>query len=505
MTLWQNGQLAIGTAGILPAPTNWEHDILYLHLPAVSSYTPISGSPNYYDANQLMSIRLSYGIWPNPVSLRYAQLGFDRGKQLSAISSNEDLVFSNNPDSPVPTNVGDIIVTNRRLEKSIRFGTTTAGDAAPGPDVDLQRMIIDNKGRVGIGVANPQIAEMVDVHYNLSAHHIIQTPLPALRITQDLDPNHTGSTDNTYRNVILGLAPQGGDWGPTATGDAILESNSGDMQFVNSSNPADAPGASYTPKLGDFDFWTVPVWGQAAQLRLIVKNGGNVGIGTAVPAQTLDVAGTFPQGSLKFSGMLMPNGLSGNSGDVLISGGTTTPPVWTNIATVMGGWSLLGNTGTTPGNNFVGTVDAQDVVLKAHGFEQLRLTSATLSDGSDGKVVIGGWSRTGVLPTATSPLNLKLLVNGSMVAKEIWTSVGWSDFVFGDKYALMPLQDLEKSIATNKHLPGIPSEAEVQQHGFSVGEIDAKLLQKVEELTLYVIQQDKRIRELEESNQRLAK
>jgi hypothetical protein len=80
-----------------------------------------------------------------------------------------------------------------------------------------------------------------------------------------------------------------------------------------------------------------------------------------------------------------------------------------------------------------------------------------------------------------------------------------ADFVFEDDYQLMSLNDLEQQIKANKHLPGIPSAKEVEENGVSLGEMQAKLLQKIEELTLYVIDQDKKLDVLKEENEQLKK
>jgi hypothetical protein len=69
----------------------------------------------------------------------------------------------------------------------------------------------------------------------------------------------------------------------------------------------------------------------------------------------------------------------------------------------------------------------------------------------------------------------------------------WSDFVFADDYKLRSLDEVEDFIKENKHLPEIPSTEEVHKEGLDLAQMDAKLLQKVEELTLYVIQQQKEI------------
>jgi hypothetical protein len=69
----------------------------------------------------------------------------------------------------------------------------------------------------------------------------------------------------------------------------------------------------------------------------------------------------------------------------------------------------------------------------------------------------------------------------------------WSDRVFEENYQLMSLKDVEKFIAKNNHLPNVPSATEVVKNGVAMDEMVSKLLEKVEELTLYTIQQQKEI------------
>ncbi len=88
----------------------------------------------------------------------------------------------------------------------------------------------------------------------------------------------------------------------------------------------------------------------------------------------------------------------------------------------------------------------------------------------------------------TNPGTYKLAVNGTIKTKEVVVeSTGWSDFVFKDNYPLISLDQLEKYIKINKHLPQIPSAEEVAEKGVSVGDMQSRLLQKIEELTLYMI------------------
>lgn len=70
---------------------------------------------------------------------------------------------------------------------------------------------------------------------------------------------------------------------------------------------------------------------------------------------------------------------------------------------------------------------------------------------------------------------------------------GWADYVFKKEYKLRTLEEVEKHIQEKGHLPNIPSAGEVEKEGINLGEMDAKLLEKIEELTLYSIEQNKRL------------
>lgn len=104
----------------------------------------------------------------------------------------------------------------------------------------------------------------------------------------------------------------------------------------------------------------------------------------------------------------------------------------------------------------------------------------------DGNVGIG----------TTSPQYL-LSVNGTIQAKEVIVNTGWSDYVFAPTYNLRSLESTAAYVKQYRHLPDMPSEAEVREKGVSVGDVESKLLAKVEELTLQMIK-------LNEANKELA-
>lgn len=88
-------------------------------------------------------------------------------------------------------------------------------------------------------------------------------------------------------------------------------------------------------------------------------------------------------------------------------------------------------------------------------------------------------------------------VPGTIKAKEIIVNTSGADFVFDKSYDLRPLDEVNAYIQEHQHLPEIPSAVQMQEEGMSVDQMVTKLLQKVEELTLYTILQEERIKELE--------
>lgn len=103
--------------------------------------------------------------------------------------------------------------------------------------------------------------------------------------------------------------------------------------------------------------------------------------------------------------------------------------------------------------------------------------------------------------TEEPPDDYLLAVFGKVIAEEIKVQMQyeWPDYVFDKDYNLISLNSLQKFINENGHLPGIPSKAEVQDdQGIELGKLNQLLLQKIEELTLYMLKADQKIYELEQ-------
>lgn len=253
---------------------------------------------------------------------------------------------------------------------------------------------------------------------------------------------------------------------------------------------------------------------------LLVPDGGKVGIGTTTSSDPLEVKGniiritdgtndnlwnrlvTNSDGTFSIKNPSGVNHLVINGNQIGI--GTNTPSSKLDIRGLGDGTELLRFTTERPWV-FRQTSTAGSAQLDLHSTvsdKNFKITSMNnnraaqflVSDNASSNRVLlvpdGG--RVGIGTTTFG--NHTLAVEGSIGAREIKVEAnGWSDFVFENNYNLRTLNEVEDYIVKNKHLPEIPSEEEVNVNGINLGKMDAKLLQKIEELTLYLIQQNKRL------------
>ncbi len=139
---------------------------------------------------------------------------------------------------------------------------------------------------------------------------------------------------------------------------------------------------------------------------------------------------------------------------------------------------------TEPGAEFGNSMGLAIYTNQAAGWGQAPTEKMRITAG--GNVGIG----------TTNPQYL-LSVNGTIQAKEVLVNTGWADYVFQPDYRVRPLAEVAAFIKANHHLPDIPSETEIKDKGVSLGDMQTKLLAKIEELTLQMIQLDEKNRTLE--------
>jgi hypothetical protein len=123
-----------------------------------------------------------------------------------------------------------------------------------------------------------------------------------------------------------------------------------------------------------------------------------------------------------------------------------------------------------------------------------------ISGNSDAPIFLNPYGGTVGVGTTTIPASYKMIVDGKVGVRKLVVSQlpAWADYVFAPSYNLLPLQDLETYIKQHQHLPDVPSASEVAANGIDLGDNQTILLKKVEELTLYLIEQNKRIQQLEQ-------
>lgn len=208
-------------------------------------------------------------------------------------------------------------------------------------------------------------------------------------------------------------------------------------------------------------------FGTQGNIRMSIMGDGKIGIGRNNPAYELDVDGTIANNAIL---------LNNHFGDLRMRRFGSNDNTWKRA---------LVPSATQLTINYGGDFSAGARVMGS----QLLV---------DGKVAIG---------TTNMPGNHKLYVDGSIMAEKVKVAIegtsNWADFVFSDDYQLRSLDQVENFIQENKHLPDVPSAKEVVESGVDLATMDVTLLQKIEELTLYVIKQGKAIEAMKVENARL--
>ncbi len=236
-------------------------------------------------------------------------------------------------------------------------------------------------------------------------------------------------------------------------------------------------------RIGSVALWLVLLCGVGPQAIRAQTNTfpvtGDVGIGTTSPGASLQVKG---------SGVVV--------GATYEDGDTTSYGLNIETNQAAGNYAYLGIARMGNAGMYLTQISSQFTIGPNENGSSPFLTINNASSNI-GSVGIG---TTDPCTNSQAPSNCKLSVAGAIQAQEVVVNTGWSDYVFNPDYRLTPLTEVAGYIQQNHHLPGIPSEAEVKDKGVSLGDMQSKLLAKIEELTLRMIQADERNSRLEQEN-----
>lgn len=256
-----------------------------------------------------------------------------------------------------------------------------------------------------------------------------------------------------------------------------------------------APGLSNTIILAD---------GQGNQ-RLLINASGNAGLGTSTPQNKLEITqGTAGNSGLRFTNLTSASAAASSSGKVLSV--NATGDVILEVAGSGGGSGdgsetkvVSGSANVTvTGTGTIATPYSIAVSAPSSYWDNAPLGSGNIINNNAGGIIVG----TGI---STLPAGYKLYVSNGILAEKVKVAlksgVNWADHVFAKDYTLKPLSEVEAFIKLNQHLPGVPSaETLVKEGGVDVNQMFAKQMEKIEELTLYIIEMNKKLEKLEKEN-----
>jgi len=246
--------------------------------------------------------------------------------------------------------------------------------------------------------------------------------------------------------------------------------------------------------------------------RLVITSTGSVGIGAGNPLTNFQIGAlwTFQTGTNNNIGI---NTYNNKTNDLRIQSGAASRLSFNDSGDILlqttpsgdAGSTIRWNTVTVASNGDVGigTTDAPAAKLEVAGSfkaQDANLTGALKAASATIATINGNTYVNGNFGIGINPTTNKLEVKGTIRAEEVKVCVSQGcDFVFEEDYELMSLNDLNNFIKTNKHLPGVAPAAEMEAEGIKLSEMNTTLLQKVEELTLYILDLQKQIDELKNS------
>jgi hypothetical protein len=287
--------------------------------------------------------------------------------------------------------------------------------------------------------------------------------------------------------------------------------------------------------------------------RAVITATGEMGIGTSTPTSQLEVTSVPTAGQTAIKAIGKSTGVFGEATDMNV--GQTADGIlagWTEAVGVfgkgtyasnVGNGNMYGVVGSATGLNPLNNVGVYGEAKNASGYNSgvigtVTSTTGAYNTGTSGQVYLNtsaAWNRaiagyapiapnhfagyfdgnvdikSGVVTigngTLCTPTGYKLFVEEGILTEKVKVAVNcstaWADYVFANDYKLKPLSEVEAYVKENKHLPNIPSASELVNDGLNLGEMQAKQMEKIEELTLYMIEMKKEIDTLKKENQSL--
>lgn len=313
------------------------------------------------------------------------------------------------------------------------------------PTLPIWRLVSEGNPAFGPAISNPDNARLLYPGGVVIGAPVLH-PSAALQVTSTtggvLFPRMTSSQRNDIPNAIDGLA--------------VYDNTLDRFYFRNDDRWHYLLTDEFWLKTGDN----------------IANFGINVGINNINPVERLDVGGIMRAYGAKFN--------------------TTSGVPQIDFSVDGADKAFIQLSGTSNENLRMGTISANETgkfIIRTNGADRVFVDAA-------GNMSIGA---------ANIATGYKLNVVGKIISEEVRVELrgDWPDYVFDDNYNLPSLAAVEQHIRDNKHLPNIPSASEIQNKGLHLGEMQKKQMEKIEELTLYIIELNKRLERLEKQNENL--
>ena len=359
----------------------------------------------------------------------------------------------------------------------------------------LNLLVVSAFGQVGIGTTIPDGSAMLEVKSTLKGMLVprmssvertgISTPAIGLLVFDNTTQSFWYYKTTGWMELITGGA---GYW--SGNGANIYNNNTGNVGIgistpaskLNVLTPSNSHGITHTDGtitvgtyvglgegwLGTRSNHPLTFFTNNSLEQMTLLPSGNFGIGTNLPDYRLNISSNLPQANTN-TNLLK---LVGQNPLMAFSNGTTD-------FGYIKAWSYQPYAPFTNGL-VIGTGPGYPIFFSTNNY------SLSMIVADNGNVGIG-----------TANPTYKLSVNGNVRAKEVVVETGWADYVFNKKYKLKSLDEVANYIEQNKHLKGIPSAQEIEKNGLQLGDTQKKMMEKIEELTLYVIELNKQIKELQ--------